>query len=252
MKIRMYILLGVAGSCLLTGCGRRVSSVEMDQATSEEKQGQAGADKKNDKPGETKPVAVPGSGPFRFPGDKGGKLLAELLPTPEQISLREKGNSLQPRSFPVLEKLDKPEMPLPVNESGLPRASASPDGKSIKPRSLPDDSPLSREVWDISVPEKAFFPARLGVRLPSLNAELALAVPVLGQEVPDRASLDDPTSEASMVLSLAAVMPQRTKPAPFERVNLPDPFENTQVVKLRELPKEDQAPPGIPPGPPAK
>jgi hypothetical protein len=77
-------------------------------------------------------------------------------------------------------------------------------------------------------------------------------VPVLAEVVPDRASLDSPTAEASAALAVAAPIAPRVKPAPFLRLSLPDPFENAQAVRLRVPPAEEPAPPGLPSGPPRR
>ena len=58
----------------------------------------------------------------------------------------------------------------------------------------------------------------------------------------DRVSLDDPTTEASREAALAAQPPARTNAAPFQKNNLPDPFENRQTGRVRTPPPEDPAP----------
>ena len=66
-------------------------------------------------------------------------------------------------------------------------------------------------------------------------------LPILAQPTADRASLDDPTVDASTVAALAAAMPQRTKPVPYVRVTLPDPFDNRRPLTLT-APAEDDRP----------
>jgi hypothetical protein len=55
--------------------------------------------------------------------------------------------------------------------------------------------------------------------------------------------LGDPTPEVSLAAVLAQPVPVRSAPAPFLRLNLPDPFEHAQAVRLRTLPAEDPTPP---------
>jgi hypothetical protein len=250
MKVRLYLVLAGCGMVILAGCGKRVTSVEAQEQAAEAQQG-ASAEQIS-KGAAPKSAPSDASGPFRFPRDSGGKLLAELLPTPERLPPFEKLSSLEPRSFAVPDKIGKPEVDLLPNEGSLPRAAAGPDSRPVQPRLLADDAPLTRNSFDLAAPDQAYLPARTGVRVPSPDVNKTLDVPILAQEVPDRASLDDPTTEASTALSLAAVMPQRATQAPFQRVNLPDPFENSQAVKLRQFPDEDKAPPGIAPAPPVK
>jgi hypothetical protein len=70
------------------------------------------------------------------------------------------------------------------------------------------------------------FPAGKRTRLPSVDVNQPLPLPLLAQPVPDRAPLDDATGEASHTAALAAAPPRRGTPAPFLRLGLPDPFEN--------------------------
>src|SRR5262249_53072978 len=79
-------------------------------------------------------------------------------------------------------------------------------------------------------------------RLPSPDVNRPVALPPLAQPVLDRAALDDQTSAASLDAALAAPVPQRSAPAPFLRLTLPDPFEHRQTVKLRAIPPEDLMP----------
>ena len=55
-------------------------------------------------------------------------------------------------------------------------------------------------------------------------------------------SLDDPTADASLAAALAARMPERTVPAPFEKLAVPDPFENRQAVRSAAAPPEESLP----------
>jgi hypothetical protein len=66
--------------------------------------------------------------------------------------------------------------------------------------------------------------------------------PLTPQPTPDRASLDDATADASSAAAVAAPLPQRLRPAPFLKMNLPDPFENRRAVQLPPLPPEQTTP----------
>ena len=66
-------------------------------------------------------------------------------------------------------------------------------------------------------------------------------LPILATPMPERASLDDPTMAASTAAVLAAPPPERTTPAPYTRMGVPDPFEHRRPLTLR-VPPEGTAP----------
>jgi hypothetical protein len=68
------------------------------------------------------------------------------------------------------------------------------------------------------------------IHVPSMDVNKPMPVPILAKPLPDRASVDDITSDASNAAAVSATMPERTKPAPFQKVTLPDPFENRKPV----------------------
>jgi hypothetical protein len=51
----------------------------------------------------------------------------------------------------------------------------------------------------------------------------------VGQPVSDRASLDDPTDDASSAAALSASIPARTTKAPFLKLTLPDPYDRRRT-----------------------
>jgi hypothetical protein len=82
-------------------------------------------------------------------------------------------------------------------------------------------------------------PAGLPPRVASADVSRPPPLPLTPRPSPDRASLEDPTAEFSALQAVAAPPPARTTPAPFLRVNVPDPFENAAAVRLRTPPAED-------------
>ena len=54
----------------------------------------------------------------------------------------------------------------------------------------------------------------------------------LGQPRSDRASLDDPTAAASQGMAQTAISPQRSHPAPFLRLKVPDPYEFHYAIRM--------------------
>jgi hypothetical protein len=71
-------------------------------------------------------------------------------------------------------------------------------------------------------------------------------VPTLGTPVPDRASLDDPTRDASREAALTAAPPPRSNPAPFLRPPSSDPFENRETIKVKTPLLEEAVPVSTP------
>jgi hypothetical protein len=100
-----------------------------------------------------------------------------------------------------------------------------------KPRPLPEELPILRGRLEPIMPQARILPAGDRVRLPSVDARQPLPLPILAHPIIDRAPLDDVTSDASQAAALAAPPPVRTAPAPFIKMNLPNPFEN----RLKEV-----------------
>ncbi len=69
---------------------------------------------------------------------------------------------------------------------------------------------------------------------------------------PDRVSLEDPTFAASLTAAMAPLYPMRTGLLPFIPINIPDPFENSRAIRLRNPPAELDLPLPTTPKLPAK
>ncbi len=179
---------------------------------------------------------------FTFPPDKGGELLAALLRPPEPVAASPTDAPTGPRPQPVPNTLADPNPSLAVNRSELMRPPLALEALKVQPRPLPDDPPLSAYRRDPRPPQQQQLPASAGVRLPSPDVNEPVALPALAQPQVDRAPLDDPTGEASLKAALAAVPPVRDNRTPFLRLNLPDPFELSQTVRLASPPAEDPTP----------
>ena len=89
------------------------------------------------------------------------------------------------------------------------------------------------------------------LRMPSVNMEQPIPVPILAKPWRDRTSLADPTLEASVAAALATSAPRRAGPLPFEAINLPDPFQHSRAIRLRH-PLDEAPMPPIAPRTPAK
>jgi hypothetical protein len=68
---------------------------------------------------------------------------------------------------------------------------------------------------------------------------------MLSQQIADRASLDDPTLDASTAAALAAPLPARATKAPFVKHTIPDPYEGRRSATTA-LPESSEFPVGSP------
>jgi hypothetical protein len=146
--------------------------------------------------------------------------------------------------------VEAPALPLPHGQPEVARLPLAKPAVKPRPSPLPEGLPLADYHDTPPPPGPQRLPAGEPVRLPSDDVNRPVPLPLLGQATPDRAPLDDPTSEASQTAALAAAMPQRTTPAPFVKLTLPDPFENRQVVRLPAVPPEETTPVTATPRPP--
>jgi hypothetical protein len=187
---------------------------------------------------EEAPVA---SGSFAFPADQGGRLLEQRLKPADRLPpLEEEPTQPRPRELPA--SLALPQVALPRGSVELARLSPRLPGNPVRPRALPDEPPLARNRVEPTPPQRLELSTAALVRLPQTDGNQPVPLPLLGQVVVDREPLTDPTSAASIQAALAAVPPVRTTPASFVRENLPDPFENSQVVKVRTPAAESSTP----------
>jgi hypothetical protein len=179
---------------------------------------------------------------FPFAADRGGKLLSQALQPSENEATRKPAVTLEPRRFPDLDSRQRQEVPLTPLPPELPKARALPPVRLIRPQPLPEEPPLARSWLAPVLPEKPQFAVSPGVRLPSLKLEQPSPVPILAQPPSAPASADHPTADFSTAAALAAPLPDRTRPVPFVRLVLPDPFEHVQAVRLKAPPPDVELP----------
>jgi hypothetical protein len=184
---------------------------------------------------------------FQYPSDKGGQLLSALLPPSDKQKVSTPNATR--REFPGLRSLELPETPLlPSQASGVTLPRAVPP--SLKPSHAQEESPLTAARGQPLRPPTPTLLTGLLVRTASEPVETPTNVPILARPVLDRASLDDPTREASLEAALMAVPPARPGPAPFVKLTAPDPFENRETVKVRTPTVESGLPISTSPRPP--
>jgi hypothetical protein len=162
---------------------------------------------------------------FRFPDDHAGTLLAKVLPPSEPPRVVER--TTQPRPHPGAQRVEAPGLPL-SSHTELPHVA-------IASKQAPQPHLVMEEVFFIThaetlLPAAVALEAAARVRVPSVDVNQPIPLPILAKPASDRAPLDDATIEASNAAALSGTVPARTKPAPFLKLTLPDPFENRKPV----------------------
>jgi hypothetical protein len=176
---------------------------------------------------------------FPFPADREGRLLAEKLRPSDQVPplTEEKKTGPKRQSGPA--KLENPDVPLAAATLNPPASVPleKGGGKPILPKLVEAESLLLRQRIEMDQPTAMKLPASPKVAWPSPDINEPIRLPILARPVVDRASLDDPSGDASQSAALVSTVPDRTIPAPFLRLNLPDPFEHRNTVRLRVAPE---------------
>jgi hypothetical protein len=185
---------------------------------------------------------------FPLPAGGEGKMLAKTLLPSDQVPRMTDDRTVVPKRHSVPSKLQTPEPTLPPAIATVPPSILLGDnkkkGKTIQPILLERDSSPLRERIDMDRPAAMILPTGPKVVWPSLDVNQPILLPILARPVADRASLDDPSGEASRSAALASPVSDRMTPAPPLRLTLLDPFEHHNTVRLRMPPPEISAPTG--------
>lgn len=171
---------------------------------------------------------------FTFPDDAGGVLLAKVLP-PKPVELMRPERPEQPRRSSSSAFMKPPALPLPPSHAALPSLPDEEKRTPLRPRLVLEET-LDGLPDVPELPKPLSLPAGARVRVPSIDVNQPIPLPMLSRPVPERASLDDPTLEASAAAALAAPILSRTSKAPFLRLTLPDPYDRRrgEVPALEE------------------
>jgi len=224
-------------SCLLAGCAR--SAVVQARVIAPEEQAPTdvllvkAVDDKSDR------AAPEPAGTFRFPEDRGGALLAKVLPPDVPHTPLER--STEPRRLPGSDSLESPSLPLSPPPLAMPRLPAGTGAKPLRPRLVLPET-FGGVPSEPRLPQAMSLPAGELTRVPSVDVNKPIPLPILGQPLSDRAPIEDVTVEASSAAAIAATMPLRTQPTPFVRNNLPDPFEFRRPVGMPKTLSEETNP----------
>ena len=181
--------------------------------------------------------------------EKVQKRLTELLtPGSDATTSAFMGRPVAWKGSKAVEEIVAPVKPY----AGLPVRLPKPQGKDVKPRSAPEAQPLVWNREQSQMPQQIELPTSPLLRLPAVDVQTPLPIPILAQPQKDRASLGDPALEASLAAALMPFAPVRDRPVPFRALNLPDPFEHIRTGQLRNPPEENAMPLAIPVTKPTK
>jgi hypothetical protein len=184
-----------------------------------------------------------------FAGDRGAKLVSGLL-RPSEAAFDARART--PLRLPSLTGLEDPQLPLPALPAGSPRPAERAASQGLRPGPLPESLPLASHRARPDAPRPVEFSGTVTVRFPKVDLNAPPPLPILATPRPDRAPLTDLAPGLSAAAVLAEPIPLRTTPAPFVRLNLPDPFEHANAVRLPGPVAEQPTPPITVPRTPTK
>jgi hypothetical protein len=185
--------------------------------------------------------------PFRLPADAAGKLLGKVLPPTPRPGKLDNPTRRTPPPVPQPRFAD-PTLALPAVTPDLPRLPGVVKKAPVRPEFVQAEA-LEESFLEPQVPRQPAFATGKRTHVPSEDAALPPPLQVLATPVPDRVSLEDATMDASTGAAVAAVLPERTAPAPYQRMTVPEPFENRRALTL-SIPEERTEPASEGPRPP--
>ena len=160
---------------------------------------------------------------FIFPDDSGGVLLAKVLSPTAAETIRSERTEPRRRSSPSA-SMKPPALPLPRSHAVLPRLPVEGKRTPLRPRLLLEET-LDGLPESPALPQALSLPAGVRLRVPSIDVNQPIPLPISSRPVAERVSLEDPTREASTAAALKAPIPSRTAKAPFLKLTLPDPYD---------------------------
>jgi hypothetical protein len=227
------------GTLLVVGCGNHVNVGN----TSSDVELQSKVDEPSTKP--DLPIVQPlenvggmnvedpksqsaSEGPFRFPSDTGGQILSNVLPPSPPRVVSDSMQEPKPRTIPS--NIIEPSLLTPFKPPVLPLPNPAP--QPIRPWPLREQMPTGSLLTMPALPERAELALSSLTKIPTSDLAKPVNLPILAQPTFERPSLEDPTIDFSASNVIGAPLPLRNTPAPFVKINLPDPFENAQTIKL--------------------
>lgn len=181
------------------------------------------------------PKPVPVEPVVKLPDDLGGKAVQKtLMPSialPDDVT----GPKVpRPRST-AIDRGELPTAPLAITLPALPNPKVKPAKPSLPPERIPADlgRAAAENLSAVKFPEKAL------VRATGPTNAGAADVPQLARQLPERASIEDPTAEISALKLIETIFPYPVGPLPFLKLSIPDPFEFAEQLKGK-LPRESE------------
>jgi len=151
-------------------------------------------------------------------------------------------STTKPKKLPASSDVEQPRLPQTMYQGVPPRPGLEPGGKVRPPKHPADDTPLASNRTQPEKPGAVNLPAGALVKVPGVDVNEPIPLPILAQPQKDRASLADPSFSSSLEVTLAQRIPLRDQAAPFQAVNLPDPFAHAYAARLRTPLGDDPLP----------
>ena len=151
-----------------------------------------------------------------------------------------------PAARPIPRRLADPQLPWGIADAEPPRIP-SPKFAPPRPHPKPELGALAHFRAAPDLPQPIAFNAGQPVIQWAPDTRTPSPMPILAVYARDRASLADPSLEASVAATLTPQQPERLAPAAFSPANLPDPFEHAQTIRpSRPWPELHQMPAFLP------
>jgi hypothetical protein len=190
-------------------------------------------------PPKAQPPAPPPA--FQFPTDTAGQALPKIV-TPQAPALPPTERAgLAPVTRTPPARVTDPAPPVKVRYAPPPLLPTKAVG--LKPAAPAERVPLDFGFATAAVSGRPTLPVAAGVTQKAPDVTRPPGLP-LGRQVPDRASLDDPTAEPANAAVVGRSSAPALPPAGFLKVTLPDPFELAGQVKPMVAPTAE---PGLAP-----
>ncbi len=181
-------------------------------------------------------LPIDATGTFAFSQDESGRLLDQLLP-PRGPSRLPPAPSQGPTERTPMPAIWKPTLGLPMQELSPP-SIGFPSRALVRPALPMETMPAEVLLARGDLPQRDAFPLLPVVRVYERNPHETIPLPTLAKPSIDRASLEDPTGEFSWKQTYGAAIPYRTNTAPYQRIDLPNPFEFAENLRVQPQPAE--------------
>ena len=181
---------------------------------------------------------------FQFPDDLAGKELARVAaPGPTgALPVEQFGNVPKPRRVPA--RVLDPDVPARIEFT--PQPVSGPPAPVVKPAAPLEALPIFGAA---AVPVKPVLKVTAAATEIARDVNLPPPAPVLGRQVVDRVSLDDPTNEVGNAQVVAGTVRVSLGASEFVKVSIPDPFELAEHMKPKVPAKAEPSAAPVPVNP---